>query len=209
MRIVFEKVTTDGGLSNFDLTLDIQSVTLLRAKDEDVAKAVLNAIIGLDELISGTLTIDGEKLEDYVRDIPLPKVFGYVFDEGIMLSNLTLRENLLLPYRMIADKTADDNFDAEITEWMRRFELEVDLNLRPDFVKPSIQKVLGFIRPLLFAPKLLLIDNPYYLLNDAQRKAVYRELRELKKDHLMLIISTDTDFGVGIGADIAEIPVLV
>lgn len=206
MRIVFERVTTDGGLRDHSLILDIHGVTLLKTNDNELGKAILNAIIGLDEVISGNLTIDGIPLEEYLGVTQLPQAIGYVFDEGIMLSNLTLRENLLLPYRMIADDTADDNFNQEIGEWMRRFELNIDLDKRPDFVKPSDLKVLSFIRPLLFSPKLLLVDDPYYLLSQTQRKAVLRVLCELKADHLMLILSLDEDFVHGFGAEIVELP---
>ncbi|HNX37675.1 MAG TPA: hypothetical protein PKI15_04880 [Candidatus Cloacimonadota bacterium] len=197
MNVTFDKVTTDGGLQDFDLLLDIDRTLVINSTDEKRAKAILNAIIGLDEVIAGSLTIDGKTVEEYIGDQPVVSVFGYVFDEGIMLSNLTLRENLLLPYRMIRDKTADDNFDEEIVAWFKFFKLEADLDSRPDFVNPALLKILGFIRPLLFSPELLLIDNPYYLLSQEQRKAVLNALNELRKDHKMLILSTDDDFTKG------------
>ncbi|HPS38650.1 MAG TPA: hypothetical protein PL124_04480 [Candidatus Cloacimonadota bacterium] len=197
MNVTFDKVTTDGGLQDFDLLLDIDRTLVINSTDEKRAKAILNAIIGLDEVIAGSLTIDGKTVEEYIGDQPVVSVFGYVFDEGIMLSNLTLRENLLLPYRMIRDKTADDNFDEEIVAWFKFFKLEADLDSRPDFVNPALLKILGFIRPLLFSPELLLIDNPYYLLSQEQRKAVLNALNQLRKDHKMLILSTDDDFTKG------------
>lgn len=194
MKINFEHVSSSGGLSDFSAELVVDRVCVIDDSLDLHGKKILNAIIGLDEIVSGSLRIDGTPLGEFSSRQPLPKVFGYVFDEGVMLSNLSLRENLLLPYRMLNDQAADDNFETEIKDWLELFGLSFDLDSRPNVIRPPELKLLGFIRPLLFSPSLLLIDNPYYLLNQEQRRTVLAVLNRLRERQLLLILSTDSDF---------------
>lgn len=194
MKIAFENVTTSGGLRDYSLELLVDRVCVLNDPGETLGKQILNTIIGLDEIVSGNLIIDGLPVPEYLAGKALPRVFGYVFDEGVMLSNLSLRENLLLPYRMLNDEAADDNFESDVLSWMKRFGLDLDLASRPNVIRPPELKLLGFIRPLLFSPGLLLIDNPYYLLNQSQRRILLEALTRLKGAQHMLIQTSDTDF---------------
>ena len=205
MKIVFDRVYTSGGLQDFSSELVIDRVCVIDDSLGLQGKMILNTIIGLDEIVSGSLSIDGTPWGEYISHQPMPRVFGYVFDEGVMLSNLSLRENLLLPYRMLNDESADDNFETEIKGWLDLFGLSFDLSSRPNVIRPPELKLLGFIRPLLFSPNLLLIDNPYYLLNQPQRRTVLAVLNRLRERQLLLILSTDSDFTVDFADQIVKI----
>ncbi|HRY83082.1 MAG TPA: hypothetical protein P5533_00445 [Candidatus Cloacimonadota bacterium] len=205
MKIIFDRVCSSGGLQDLSLELLVERVCVINDSTELQGKRILNTIIGLDEIISGSLTIDGIPWLEFISHQPMPRVFGYVFDEAVMLSNLSLRENLLLPYRMLNDDKADDNFETEVQDWMRQFGLSLDLASRPNVIRPPELKLLGFIRPLLFSPRLLLIDNPYYLLNEPQRCTVLEVLNRLKSSLPLLILSSDSDFNRGFAAQIIKI----
>ena len=194
MKIVFDRVCSYGGLEDFSLELEVNRVCVINDSFKAIGKQVLRVLIGLDEIYSGSISLDGVEREDFIADHPLPRIFGHVFDHGGMLSNLSLRENLLLPYRMLNDETADGNFEAEMQSWMELFGLGTDLAARPNTIRPPEIKLLGFIRPLLFNPILLVIDDPYYLLNHQQRQTLLSVINKLRSDHLLLILSTDLDF---------------
>jgi energy-coupling factor transporter ATP-binding protein EcfA2 len=74
------------------------------------------------------------------------------------------------------------------------FGMDLDLGQRPAFVKPSIIKQLCFIRSLILEPKVLLIDNPFYLMNRFERENLLQVMRKLKSQIPMLIASTDPEF---------------
>lgn len=188
-----------------DLRLKLDPVTVIKSANPELASGVLNAIVGLDRIESGTISLDGVPLPEVFAREALPKTFGYVFAGGIMLSNLNLRENLLLPYRLVADEDGDERFEAEAAKWMEAFELSVDLSLRPAFVRASDLKLLSLVRALIFNPRILLLDDPYYLLSQEQRKLCYRVLQSIRSEHQMLISSRDDDFCHNFGAELVDL----
>ncbi|HOH47069.1 MAG TPA: ATP-binding cassette domain-containing protein [Candidatus Cloacimonadota bacterium] len=188
-----------------DLCLKLDPVTVLRSANPELASGVLNAIVGLDRVYSGRIELDGQPLSDVLTREALPKTLGYVFAGGIMLSNLNLRENLLLPYTLVAEEEGFEQFDREAAKWMDAFQLKVDLSLRPAFVRASDLKLLSLVRALIFNPRILLLDDPYYLLNQDQRQLCYRVLQSIKNEHSMLISSRDDDFCCRFGAELVDL----
>ena len=172
---------------------DLNPVCVIKQINQRLCTAILNSIVGLEDALSGEILIDGFSNRQLMEINPLPRVFGYVFDRGIMLSNLSLRENLLLPYKLIRDDSEDD-FDREVGLLLESLELRLDLSLRPAYVKDSEIKLLSLVRVLLFKPRILIMDDPYYLLSQSQRERCFRLLCSLRDNHRMLIVSEDRDF---------------
>ncbi|MDD2331999.1 MAG: hypothetical protein PHI68_05035 [Candidatus Cloacimonetes bacterium] len=189
-----------------DLAFELQKgepVLLIDAL-ESSAEAILESLIGLSDALEGNIYLDDIPLID--RLSKESEIFGYVFDEGIMISNLSIRENLFLPYQLHFQHATGADFDAALQEWMKIFELDVDVFQRPAFVKPSYRKLFCFIRVLLLKPPILLLDNPLYLLNSLQRKRLIKVLEGLNQDYSMLIFSNDDEFRQGFCKQIITIP---
>lgn len=208
MLIEFDRVSTDTALKDLRLRIKLEGTVVIRDPEEETSRSILSTLVGLDKVLSGSIRIDGTEFNRYFADKDLPKVFGYVFDKGIMLSNLNLRENLLLPYRWFHPEVSGlDAFERDLDKWLRLFELKIDLNLRPSLFKPSILKKISYIRTLMLEPKILLIDDPYYILNKAERNTVYRILNSLRGSQTMLIASTDDDFGAAFAHNLIQLGV--
>lgn len=195
MKIEFQSVGTDAGLQGLDLAFELDRLTVLHDPYEELSGPILSALAGQSAILEGELAIDGVPVDQKQWSRPLHKVFGYIFDEGIMLANLSLRENLLLPLRWENPKLKDEEFDRLAAPWLELFEIRLDLGLRPAMVKAAPRKFLSYIRSLMLEPDYLLIDDPYYLLNKVERKIMLKALRSLKDSHKMLIASSDDDFG--------------
>jgi energy-coupling factor transporter ATP-binding protein EcfA2 len=101
----------------------------------------------------------------------------------------------MLPLRWLNPGLDEIEMDGLIHSWLDTFQLNLDLSLRPVAYRPGPLKLLSFIRALLLAPRALVIDDPYYLLNKGERKVLYDILTRLRYSYPMLIASTDDDFG--------------
>ncbi len=202
MQIVFDRICTQGGLRDFSLDLSVSGSVTLFDPSEKLSASLLSTLVGLEEICGGKLSLDGIDYEDYWQNHQLLETFGYVFDEGIMLSNLTLKENLLLPWRKRFDSDSETQAENEIGYWLERLELKLDVNLRPAFVSAAERKFMGIVRALMLKPRLLLIDDPYYLLNKSERQRLYRFLAELSQTVNLLIASADDDFEVGFASQV-------
>ena len=197
MIVRFDKVSSHGGLRDISLSLDLNRVTRIYDPSGNLGGKILAAIAGLDEIYEGEIYFDTQPLETFIKDGPQIRKLGYVFDEGIMLSNLSLKENLFLPLRWLDPELDEGETDELIDSWMDAFELDLDLKKRPVVYRPGQLKLLGFVRTLLIAPKVLLLDDPFYLLNKNERAVLYRSLLRLRASYPMLIASLDDEFGPG------------
>jgi len=205
MQIVFDHICTYGGLRDFSLELQAEGCISLYDPSEKLSASLLSTLVGLEDICGGKLSLDGIDYADYWQNHQLLETFGYVFDEGIMLSNLTLKENLLLPWRKRFDNESDKLFETELQNWLSRLDLNLDINLRPALVSAAERKFMGFVRALMLKPRLLLIDDPYYLLNKGERQKLNGFLRELKRNVNLLIASADDDFIIGFASRVISL----
>lgn len=194
MKISFKKVSSSGNLRDFDLEFNTIGCTVIHEPGEKNSCAILALLGGVDDLVSGCLQLDEVDYHRYLEDKEQLAVFSYVFDEGIMLANLNLKENLLLPYRKRFESRSMADFEQSVAKWMSLMNLKVDLNLRPVMIDAAERKFLSLIRGLITEPQLLLIDDPYYILNKTQRHIMLEFLREVKQQQALLIASADDDF---------------
>ncbi|MDI3503325.1 MAG: phospholipid/cholesterol/gamma-HCH transport system ATP-binding protein [Candidatus Cloacimonadota bacterium] len=205
MIVKFDSVSSRAGLCNFSLSIPLDQVTLLYDPSKIFSASILRAMLGLDEIYSGNIYYDGIDLDQYFADGVQTSKLGYVFDEGIMLSNLSLQENLLLPLHWVKPELDTAQSDALISHWMELFELKLDLKQRPELCRPGQLKLLGFVRTLLVNPNYLLLDDPFYLLNKLEREILYRVIKQLKASYPMLIASIDDEFGAGFADAIIDL----
>lgn len=194
MQLELKEICTRNHLNCFSLSIRIDKCTVLFDPTEDVSSTVLTTLIGVDLYDKGSISIDGLNYEDYMLKHGMISTFAMVFDEGIMLSNLTLRENMLLPWRLRYPERDEKEFDIDLRHWQTRLKLDCDFGLRPAFVSPAKKKFCGFIRGLMLKPRLLLIDDPYYLFNKTEREQIFSLLSSLNGEQPMLIASADDDF---------------
>lgn len=193
MKIRIEKLCLQG-VCNLCCEMEINGCTLLYDPSETNAAGMLKALVDSSTIATGGIYLDDIAHATYYETHAITETFAYIFDAGIMLSNLSIRENLLLPYRIRFQEGKLEDFDTHLNEYKELFELDFDENERPAFIKPAILKQICYIRSLLLSPKVLLIDNPYYLLNRFERHNLLRVLKILKTRIPMIIASTDTDF---------------
>lgn len=195
MKVDIQNLCTEDGLKDFSLVLDLSGVTVLYDSQEVTSTSILYALVGLGKILDGRILIDQIPLEEYPQ--PLVKSFGYVFDEGIMLANLSLLENLMLPLRWLNPEQIEAETIALIHSWMGTFGLKMDLSQRPSAYRPGALKLLSYIRTLMISPKVLVLDDPYYILNKTERTVLFEVLSRLRTGYPMLIASTDDDFFTG------------
>ncbi|MBP7310135.1 MAG: hypothetical protein KA984_02480 [Candidatus Cloacimonetes bacterium] len=197
MKIGFYKVCSSGNLRELDLEFTTGKCTVIHEAGEKTSCAILALLAGVDDLEAGRLLLNDEEYHGYLAKREHLEVFSYVFDEGIMLANLSLRENLLLPFRKRFEDKSLSEFDRKVHAWQKMLGIKIDLNLRPVMIDAADRKFLSVIRGLLTEPELLLIDDPYYILNKTERQRMLDFLREVSKQQPLLIASADDDFRDG------------
>ncbi len=204
MNIVFDNVTTVC-LDELSLELELKGLKIILDDESDRPRGILRALIALDDILRGNIYVDGVDLITFLEKEPVVRNFGYIFDEGIMLSNLTLFENIMLPFSKLENRVDKVELKKELDKWLEVFELELDMDKRPASYRNSQLKLLGWIRTIMLRPKVLLIENPFYLLNKRERGVIIRVINQIREEYPILIVSIDDDFIDQVSAEITTL----
>ncbi len=153
-------------------------------QDEDTT-LLLRKIGGLESLNrTEEILFDKKEAENTEKEI------GYFFKRGILLSNLSLHENITLPYHYFNPESEWAEFDEKVQRWMKFFKLDIDYSQRPSMVNHSNQKLISYVRNLILQPDIYIIDDPFFQLSCIFRKKIVDCLLLLKEYNNFLVIGT-------------------
>ena len=114
---------------------------------------------GLDVLTSGSVQIEGNKLEEMSEEqltVFRRKRIGFIFQNYNLIPYLTAYENIVLPVRLDGKKE-DKKFLKEIVNFL---ELDGKLSNYPSHLSGGQQQRVAIARALITKPALLLCDEP-------------------------------------------------
>ncbi|HEX9082086.1 MAG TPA: ATP-binding cassette domain-containing protein [Holophagaceae bacterium] len=100
---------------------------------------------------------------------------GFVFAQGGLLSNQTLRDNVALPLRFAGTPAPQALLRAEAA--LKRFHLDGVAALRPHAVSACQRKLANLARVEAFLPDLILVDDPLEGVGAADRPLVLELIR--------------------------------
>ena len=120
---------------------------------------LLNMLGGLDVPTSGSVQIEGNKLEEMSEEqltVFRRHRIGFIFQNYNLIPYLTAYENIVLPVRLDGKKE-DKKFLKEIVHFL---ELDGKLSNYPSHLSGGQQQRVAIARALITKPALLLCDEP-------------------------------------------------
>ena len=120
---------------------------------------LLNMLGGLDVPTSGSVQIEGNKLEEMSEEqltVFRRKRIGFIFQNYNLIPYLTAYENIVLPVRLDGKKE-DKKFLKEIVNFL---ELDGKLSNYPSHLSGGQQQRVAIARALITKPAFLLCDEP-------------------------------------------------
>ncbi len=112
----------------------------------------------------------------------------YVFREGTLIANLTVRENLLLPIQHLYPHDVSDDIIERAVEYLANFRLNNILDQRPAELSYAAKKKLSYVRAALLEPRVVLLDKPMFNLEIDDREPVLDFLNYLRGQGVTLIM---------------------
>jgi len=165
------------GLSRVNLRLKPGDTCLLDADVPEDAHLLLRALATLIRPISGTFRFSGESLDfsDYRRLLPIKRRIGYVAQDAAMLSNRTLRQNMLI-MRYYFENSLRIALDPPTENLSKRLGLEGVLDRLPAEVDPIMRHLAIAVREVSKSPVLILLNRPEEIMG---KEGFHRFLREV------------------------------
>ncbi|WP_334116660.1 energy-coupling factor ABC transporter ATP-binding protein [Ligilactobacillus sp.] len=154
---------------------------------------LLKLLSGLNQPDSGEITVDGQKLNDYIGDRRLERI-GLTFqDPNDQIFNATVKKEVEWGLRQMGRPEEEVEHIAE--EVLKEVGLDDKKDENPYDLSLSERKLLSIATVVAVRPRILLFDEPMMSLDWPSRKkitAVFRYLAD--QGHVVITITHDMDW---------------
>ncbi|PRY16997.1 ABC transporter ATP-binding protein [Pseudosporangium ferrugineum] len=152
---------------------------------------MLNLIAGLDRPDTGTVTVDGTRV-DQLNEAELTRLrrtkIGMIFQFFNLLDDLTVVDNIALPAQLAGMGRREAQSRA--LELLGNLDIKRHAKAYPGRLSGGQRQRVAVARALMNRPPLLLADEPTGALDHASGKDVGRLLNELNADGQTIVVVT-------------------
>ena len=166
-------------LKDVTLTLPVGLFTCITGVSGSGKSTLLNIIGGIDEADSGSIVIEGEKIED-MNEKTLTryrrKHLGYVFQMYNLIPNLTVKENM-----EVGAYLSDHPLD--INDLLKTLGLYDHRNKLPNQLSGGQQQRTSIGRAIIKNPSILLCDEPTGALDYHTSKEILKLIEDVNQKY--------------------------
>ena len=146
----------------------------------------MRMIMGLSTISDGELRVFGVPVQDLTRD--LTSKVGLVPQENNLDPDITVGENLLVYGRYFG--LSADKLGNRVPELLRFMQLEERSAAPVMQLSGGMKRRLIIARALIADPELVILDEPTTGLDPQARTLIWRQLLDLKKRGITLLLTT-------------------
>lgn len=177
-------------LKGIDLEIERGEFCVLLGPSGSGKSTLLNIIGGIDGADSGSITIDGERIEDMTEkklSLYRRKHLGYIFQMYNLIPNLTVRENIEVG-AYLSDKPLDVD---ELLHTLGIYEHQRKL---PNQLSGGQQQRTAIGRAIVKNPDILLCDEPTGALDYNTSKDILRLIETVNQKYgNTIVMATHND----------------
>jgi nitrate ABC transporter ATP-binding subunit len=157
---------------NFDLFLDQGEFVSLIGHSGCGKSTVLSMVAGLCDITMGTIVLAGREIDGPGCDR------GVIFEAPCLLHWMTVIENVVLGVEQVYPQKTHKEHLQIAAHHLRLVGLEKSMFRKPRELSSGMQQRVGLARAFALSPELLLLDEPFGMLDSLARF----ELREVLMD---------------------------
>jgi len=180
---VYSRVVID----DFSYTFEPGKLYVIKGVSGCGKTTLLNILGGLDQNRKGRLSLNG--IEDVDR---IAERVGYIFQQSLLIADLTVRDNLLLVNSKI----------EEIDPVMQKLGLCELYEKYPSQLSGGERQRIAVVRALITGVKIILADEPTASLDETNSEAIAMLLADLCNDGCTVIVATHEHYFDGLADEI-------
>lgn len=182
-KVYGEKIKTQV-LFDLDLEFEETSFNSIIGASGSGKSTLMNIMGTLDKPTDGEVLVNGKKTFDMTKDelaILRNETIGFIFQFHHLLTEFTVLENVLMPYR-IKHGNVDDKAIKRAKELLEMVELKKVMNNMSTDISGGQQQRAAIARSLINNPKIILGDEPTGNLDSETTDTIYKLLREINNE---------------------------
>ena len=185
------------GITAADLAVGQGEIWRIDTRDPAEARLLLRAVATLESPLVGSYRFKGQLLDfsDYRKLLPIKRRIAYISSDATLISNRTLRENLLLG-RFYHENSLEIRLDERIRVLIDTFGLEDKLELRAAQLSQLDRRIAICIREIAKEPELLLLYRPEEMIDYRRFEPFVEHLEDAAATETLagLVLSYDQGF---------------
>lgn len=157
---------------------------------------LLNMVAGILAPAAGAVTVAGQdlsRLPDGARRRFRISRIGLIFQAFELLEYLTVRDNVLLPYRVSSSLRRDADTESRLDRLARDTGITDRLHRYPDELSQGERQRAAICRALITGPALILADEPTGNLDPENKQRVLQVLLEQVAGHGATLVMVTHD----------------
>ena len=169
-------------LKNISYSFSSGKIYIIKGVSGCGKSTLLNVLGGIEPSFDGKVYLDGREVETCSEEYRCR--CGYIFQQSLLLSGITVRENLILVQNDI-DRIERLYRDLDIVPLLDKY---------PDELSGGERQRIAIVRALLNDAQILLADEPTASLDKHNSERIAKTIAELRSDDRILIISTHENY---------------
>jgi len=181
-------------LNNISLQVNDGDFVAITGPSGSGKSTLLNVIGGLDRVSSGTIFLDGTRIDDLdegdLVDIRRREI-AYIFQQYHLIPSLSALENVLLPLTFCGSKKDDEK---KATELLQKVGLERRAKHKPGELSGGEQQRVAIARALVNGCSIILADEPTGNVDQKTGEEILRLFQQMNEDgHTIIMITHSPD----------------
>lgn len=190
-------------LDDVSLTFNEKGMIFVLGKSGSGKSTLLNVIGGLDKYTSGELFIKGKSTKSFKQnefDSYRNTMVGFIFQEYNVLDDFTVGQNIGIALELQGKKATSET----INEYLTLLDMTGYANRKPNTLSGGQKQRVAIARALVKNPEIIMADEPTGALDSATGEQLFKALKQLSLEKLVIVVTHDHDFANRYGDRIIE-----
>ncbi|CAD7841750.1 MAG: hypothetical protein [Olavius algarvensis Delta 4 endosymbiont] len=189
-----QDAATGSRLRDFNFSLAPGDTCAIDADYADDARLLAGALATLIYPLSGTYTFQETVLDfgNYQNLLDIKRQIGYFGPQAALVSNMTVRQNLMLT-RAYFENRLDLDLHDDVKDLCAEFQLIEKLDLRPTALSPMEIRAAIIIREISKPVQLFIMDSPEALIGQPGFNHLVTKLQQMTAAGLPLVLQCENN----------------
>jgi ABC-type polar amino acid transport system ATPase subunit len=177
-------------LKEFSTNIRRSEVVVLIGPSGSGKSTFLRCLNGLEEIDSGSITIDGIPLDDNKKNrLEIRKEVGMVFQHFNLFPHMTVLRNIALA-QMLVRKRSKSEAEDEAMQLLKKVDISDKAECLPSQLSGGQQQRVAIARALAMKPKIMMFDEATSALDPEMIGEVLEVMKDLAVEGMTMVVVT-------------------